>query len=115
MTTLEKQLIAISAHGIWIENAHGHRWIMCSEEATENGYNFNEQLKKHQISINGKIYGGVVQAVQVIDKAYKQMHNISLEQWFNYAYSDEYDITGRCDSVETLVNKASAEFGGGLY
>lgn len=96
MSTLEKQLIAINAHGIWIEFAHGHRWICSSESVT--GFDFSAALESHSILVNNKIYGGVIEAILVIDEVFVKMFGHSLEQWFDDIIDLDFDIKAESSS-----------------
>ena len=51
--------------GICIEEADGHWWINCVE--TYCGFDYNKHLDKHGVSVNSKIYGGILEALAVID------------------------------------------------
>ena len=51
--------------GICIIEADGHWWI--TSEETYAGFDYAEHLKKHGVSVNNKIYGGIFAALAVID------------------------------------------------
>lgn len=67
---LANYLIACMDLGIRIESKDGHRWIQ-SEKVEY--YDFYAELKKHDIALNNKIYGGYIEALEVIEKAFNLM------------------------------------------
>ena len=89
MTDLEKQLIVLSAFGIYITHQDGHRWI---ESAQLENYNYSEELSKHGILVNNKIYGGVKEAIKVIDETWKMMYDRTLTDEFDSTYDVNDDI-----------------------
>lgn len=93
MTDLEKRLIVAMGLGIRIEHADGHRWIHC--ETAMCGYNLSELLAVYNVSLNGKIYGGVAQALDCIDAALATCGQKSLLE--NYWYDDDDILSGGVD------------------
>ena len=119
MTKLEKQLIAMMAHGIWIEFHSGHRYIRCMENNehsdgdTYNGYNFHDQLKKHNIMINNKIYGGVKEAIVIIDEVFELMHGYTLEVFFNSEINEVWDVKNTNTDYKNRITYSTNH--GGLH
>lgn len=103
LTDLEKQLIVLSAHGIYITHQDGYRWI---ERSPLEYYNYDEELSEHGIMVNNKIYGGVKEAIAVVDETWKMMYGETLVETFDYAYYARFDIDpanaehGRITKVE---------------
>lgn len=88
--TTTKRLVALSAHGIYITHGDGHRWIECQE--TDRGYSYDEELRKNGILVNNKIYGGVIEAIDVVDKTMKEMYGYSLLEWYDDFINEEWDM-----------------------
>jgi hypothetical protein len=111
LTIFEKQLIALSSLGIWIEHCDGHRWINSQE--TEY-FNFHEELEKHGIALNNKIYGGIKEVIVVVDKCFELMGRKSLLDVFDGLFEEEkhaYFIFSDFESRIDIVNKGE----GGLF
>lgn len=104
MTNLEKQLIAMMAHGIWIEFHSGHRYIRCMENQEEqdgetyNGYNFHDELIKHNFSINNKIYGGVKECILIVDEVFTEMYGYDLLDFYKTEIDTGFDVEYISDS-----------------
>lgn len=97
MSDLEKKLIILSYLGITIEHADGHRWIEYHE--TINGFSFDKELKEHGLLLNNKIYGGVLQAINVIDRAIYYMWEMDLLEFYNKIFlSQNYGVEINWDS-----------------
>lgn len=109
LTTLEKQLIALAAHGIWIEHHNGHRYIRCKE--TYNCFHFGVLLRKHEISVNNKIYGGVTEAIAVVDEVFKKIGRSTLEQWFDENIESEEVFSQSKVGVESRIDYDQPEGG----
>ncbi len=107
MSDLEKRLISAMAMGIRIEFQDGHRWII--SEPTEY-FDFDNELCKHGIKINDKIYGGLIQALDIIDECLLKMDKETLLEM--YWYPDDY-IT----SIHEPHNRIDivSDNSGGLY
>jgi len=89
MTDLEKRLIACMDLGIYIYRADGHRWIHCDYDKD---YNLNDILKKEGILVNDKIYGGYLEALEVIDKGLVMAKRPTLLESFNNSFDIKYDV-----------------------
>jgi hypothetical protein len=85
LSSFSKRLIAFMSIGLSIQQADGHRWIYSSP--SERYEWFDELLKKNGISINNKIYGGVVEAVKVVDEA---LMMCGVKGGLMEIYDDEY-------------------------
>lgn len=88
MTDLEKRLIVLSHLGITIEHCNGHRYIYCRE--TED-FDFDRILNLNGVSLNNKIYGTLLDALDIIDYCLVKCNCKTLLDnfWF-----DEFDISG---------------------
>ena len=86
MTDLEKRLIVLSSYGLVILHMDGHRWLY-QMDGMDDYFDFNAECKKHGISINTKFYGGIVEVLDVIDRALEMMGQKSLldSYWFDDA------------------------------
>lgn len=88
LTDLEKRLIALGAFGFWIEFNSGHRYLRNVNEddldgETYNGYEFFDCLKEKEILLNTKMYGGVIEVLDIIDIVLLKMHGHNLIQFYN--------------------------------
>jgi hypothetical protein len=90
-TDLEKALIVMSFHGIYVEGGGAHRWIHFDEE--NEIYDYDGELQKYGISFNNKIYGGMIEAVMLVNYTWKMMYNQSLIEWYDKNVDDEWEIT----------------------
>jgi hypothetical protein len=90
LTSLEKVLMVISAHGIWIEHKDGHRWIECNPEPELT--NFDEDLREAGVLLNNKIYGGVYEAIYVLNEAWKRVYGMSIVAEFEKYWEKEWDV-----------------------
>ena len=112
MTNLEKRLVALSHLGINITHESGHRWIESNENSD---FDFHEYLNKTGIILNNKIYGGVEDALNVIDACFKQNSDDTLLEFFEKYIEEEackqYYETAQEQNRIDLVEKGQ----GGLY
>jgi len=63
---LTKRMLAAMNLGVYLKPADGHIWIHADYDLE---YGLAEILKSKKITINNKIYGGVLEALNVIDLA----------------------------------------------
>ena len=75
------------ALGITIQHADGHRWI-CSEE-TVNDFNFEEELESKSLYYTTKIYGGVLEALDVVDIGLNLTGRSSLLDYYGSMFDEE--------------------------
>lgn len=106
MTDLEKRLVALSDYGIVIHHNSGHRWLECVDI---DGYNFSDELRKHGIYVNNKIYGGVLECLDVIDRALVLMKQDLLLQHFE---NNGLKVEGRSDYAQNRVELTNGSWGG---
>lgn len=75
---LFKRLLMLNQIGVYLKGAHGHVWIELDEEA-------EYHLEFKQVAVNNKIYGGVIEAIDVMDEALRRDGQPSLmdtwEEW----------------------------------
>jgi hypothetical protein len=89
LTDLEKQLIVLSAHGIYITHEDVHRWI---NSVPQEAYDYEKELDAHGILVNNKIYGGVKEAVEVINATWLIMYDETLVDTFDGLFDDRFDV-----------------------
>jgi hypothetical protein len=116
ITELEKCLIVLMKNGIYIQHADGHRWIHCgnsidSEEYDRGEYSYDAELKKYGIQVNSKIYGGVCEAVVVVNETWKMMYNRTLIQEFDNWFDVEWDVAG-VDNWQSRIDRYEKGTGG---
>lgn len=99
MTDLEKKLILLNRLGIWIEYADGHTWIRSEENY--NGWSYSSILKSHGVSVNTKIYGGLEEALDVVDRSFELMGIKPLLS----RHLDEETVTARSRYSDDRVEK----------
>lgn len=93
-TYRERRLIAAMSLGIHIEFQDGHRWIEAAD-FLDGDVGFSGRLKAYGLLLNNKIYGGVDEALDVIDEALKAMDDKTLAERFNAYFDEEEHVTGR--------------------
>lgn len=108
MTDLEKRLVALSSLGIWIEHADGHRWIRSAE--TYNDFSYHDLLESHGIAVNNKIYGGVEEALDVVDRSLELVKAASLLTQFERM--GEESVTARSVCAESRIHITKIGKGG---
>lgn len=59
---LFKRLLMLNQRGVYLQGRDGHVWI-------ENDSEIEYPFVLHSVMVNNKIYGGVIQAIEVIDEA----------------------------------------------
>ena len=89
LTDFEKQMVVLSAHGIYIEHQDGHRWI---NSTPLEYYDYDKDLAEHGIMVNNKIYGGVKEAIEVINETWRMMYSESLVESFDGRFDEEWDV-----------------------
>ena len=77
---LAKRYIALSAQGVRIEFDSGHYWLMADEDADSS---LDALLKDAGVRVNGKIYGGILEALDTIDEALQQANAKNLLTYYN--------------------------------
>jgi hypothetical protein len=109
LTKLEKQLIAMSHLGIRIEIADGHRWIRSEE--TDDFY-FHQELEKAGVLLNNKMYGGLVEAIQVIDRCMCLLRRPLLEDYFNSVFDKDDVYSTSSDNGSSRIDIGDMGDGG---
>lgn len=97
MTDLEKRLIALSSLGIRIEHESGHRWIMSTPTEFFDFAFEVEHARQKGVSHYSKIYGGINEALDEVDKILSVVHHSSLithfntlnQEWLNDGYDSD--------------------------
>lgn len=87
-TKLEKQLIMLSAMGITINIEDGHRWI-CFDENNDNYLELHTLLEKN---IHTKVYGGIKEAILLMDNFFIKNNMPTLEKKFDEIIDPVYDV-----------------------
>jgi hypothetical protein len=101
-----KKLLALNEVGIYVHPADGHYWIEHDRERDEYRCPV-EALKNAGISLNNKIYGGYIEAIETVWKAL-EMAGYKLSETF-----DKYDL---CPAVAAMDRISGTTAGlGGLY
>ena len=108
LTDLEKQLIVLSAHGIYITHQDGHRWI---ERSPLEYYDYDKELAEHGLMVNNKIYGGVKEAIAVVDETWQIMYGGTLVETFDDMYDARVDIDP-ADAEHGRITKVEPGHGG---
>jgi len=104
---LAKRLLSFMAMGGHLESDSGHIWIYSEDD--EDRY-FDSVVKKAGVSVNNKIYGGVLEALNVVDKALEYAgHPSLLDQW-----DEDYMFLGEDTFRENRLDRC-AKGTGGLY
>lgn len=108
ITRREKRLIAAMCHGVYIDHRDGHRWIECDRDKE---YNLHEMLRREGVMLNNKIYGGVDEALDVIDQALTSADFLSLEHDFDASF-DAGDVECRSLYADSRVDTVLKGTGG---
>ena len=101
---LFKRLLIMNSMGVYLYGRDGHIWIGTSDES--NAYLLS-------ISLNNKIYGGVIQAVDTFDEALQRDGQPSLmDRWNEYGKTEMFLGKGGIDESRIGV----VAYGkGGIY
>ena len=108
LTDLEKRLISLSNLGIIIEHSSGHRWIYSKD--TES-FDFNLELEKHGVCLNNKIYGSLIDTLDIIDKCLELIGHKSLLESY---WMDIEDILFKHTFDESRIDVREPN-NGGIY
>ena len=109
MTNYEKmfkQLFVLNDSGIYLTIDSGHTWIENTDESSA-----NRHLMEAGISVNNKIYGGIAQALDVMDEALQRAGCSSLVEVFDMMESDGY-VIGKGGIDESRIDKTNKNEGG---
>ena len=79
MTQLEKRLIVAMDLGITIQHMDGHRYVLCTDYERD----FMANAARAGCSFYGKVYGSLVDALDLIDFVRARMGQKSLEETFD--------------------------------
>ena len=93
MEELAKRLLALGQYGCHLEGQDGHIWIEPSRffEDASDYTDLHEILKQAGISLNNKIYGGVLQALDTVDEALRLAGQPSLLAGFpGWEYNEPF-------------------------
>ena len=109
------RLIAAMQLGICIRDQDGHRWL---EAATDDDYppdesRFNYLLRTNGVSVNDKIYGSYLEALQVVDDALEMAKQPSLLECYRQRFdtSEDLEIFSLPNPHHSRVDKAQGEGG----
>jgi hypothetical protein len=82
MDQLTKRLLGLMALGCYIHQADGHIWLYCTDN---NGdyESFQEILDRHNIGLNTKFYGGILECLDTVDHILKACNRVSLEDRYD--------------------------------
>lgn len=76
---LAKRLLVLMGRGVYLTSDSGHIWFEYDD--TEDHY-FANLFRNKGLSLNSKVYGGVLEALNIIDKALEAIGEPPLiEQW----------------------------------
>jgi len=80
---LSERLLACMQLGITLHGADGHIWIEIDKNIDEY-HTFEHMLVDNGISLNNKIYGGILEALDTIDECLKiDSADFNLEEFYN--------------------------------
>lgn len=86
---LFKRLLMMNSMGVYLSGRDGHIWIETSEDS---------RAYLLSISLNNKIYGGVIQAVDTFDAALQRDGQPSLmDRWNEYGITEMFLGKGGLD------------------
>jgi hypothetical protein len=103
---LFKRLLMLNQKGVYLNGADGHVWIEADEEA-----DYPLQLKN--VAVNNKIYGGVIQAIDVMDVALRMDGQPDLMDTWN-EWGKDVLFLGRGEFDKSRIDMVDDERGG-LY
>lgn len=66
-----KRLLALAQYGAFLQASDGHIWIYCSDIGAHDRFTLDDRCKQAGIVLNGKIYHGVLEALDTIDEVFK--------------------------------------------
>lgn len=81
--SLSKRLLSASRLGILFNYADGHRYLTIVDDGTELTGRFKEIIDHNNISIRGKIYGDIFEALEFIDYVLIKYNHPTLEEEFD--------------------------------
>ena len=119
--SLAKRLLAANQNGLYVKQADGHRWIVsgCPPwEACDDSCELMEcpvlsALRDKGVSINSKVYGSVVEALDIIDLALKKVGYASLMETYECMFGqDAQDVFQPSGDIEDCITAVHAGEGG---
>lgn len=88
-----KRLISANFLGFSIVNDDGHRWINFCSDYSNDAKELKELAEKENVWFSTtKVYGGVNEALDIIDILLKKIDKLSLEKYFNKFVDIEFDV-----------------------
>jgi hypothetical protein len=103
---LSKRLLGAMQLGIYLTGADGHIWIHSDADGPDHG--INDILYAGHIHINTKIYGGVLEALDTIDRALDLCGSKPLIEW----YTPYNHFMGEPGVAENRISRSSSRSGG---
>ena len=77
--------------GIRITEADGHWWIW---DDSEESYGYKSVLQRQGITVNNKIYGGIFEALAVIDKSLKMAGVEEGLDGYSFEFMGHFEVDG---------------------
>ena len=104
MDNLLERLLIMNQHGLYLRTADGHIWIWQDPEC-------EGQFVFDKVMLNSKIYGGILQAVDTVDRAIQICGYPSLiDQWNEWGKTELFFGRGGVD--ESRIDIVSEGRGG---
>lgn len=101
-----RRLIVLGGLGVYIVPADGHYWIECGEDIGRRSA--HEILEEAGITVNNKIYGGYIEAIETMREAL-QMAGYDIDE---VAFDDfDFEPASFCESRIRKVKKGR----GGIF
>jgi hypothetical protein len=109
MDALSKRLLSLGQLGCILYGQDGHIWIH-SIDNEDNGrpYSIDSILKNAGVVLNNKIYGGILEALDTIDEAFKRANAPTLEE----SFCEEILFMGNPKVDESRLSKTESDKGG---
>ena len=105
---MTKRLLMLGALGGHLEGHDGHIWI-CSDEEDEFCENrIGYILRRGGVLLNNKIYGGALEALNMIDIALEKAGSRSLLEWWD----DEWMFLGEDTTHDNRIDLVKPGEGG---
>ena len=100
-----KRLLALSEMGVYITRADGHFWIYYGDTEFHNA---KKILTDEGISVNNKIYGGFIEAIETMRQAL-YMAGVDIDE----VEFDEWDLAPNGVDTSRITKRAKGK--GGLF
>lgn len=103
---LTKRLMSLMQLDAWLTGSDGHIWIESAPDGDDNS--LDKILYDNDIALNGKIYGGILQALDTIDAALQMCGELTLLE----RYSESVQFLGEPGVARSRIDKSKR---GGIY